>query len=86
VAFQCPDCDIDLLGRLPDEGVKMDMTKFVQLWDLVKMGVPGTTSIQLKEFMQAQDQERQRWFDAASLMDVADWVVATMRSQSKGPS
>jgi hypothetical protein len=83
VTFQCPDCDIDLLVRLPDEGVKMDI-KFLQIWDLVKMGVPGTNSIQLKEFMRAQDQERQRWFETATLMDVADWIVATMRSQSKG--
>lgn len=64
----------------------MDMIKFVQLYDLVKMGIPGTSSTQLKEFMRSQDQERQRWFANASLMDVADWVVATMRSQSKGSS
>ncbi|MGD8814203.1 MAG: hypothetical protein PVI78_06970 [Anaerolineales bacterium] len=62
----------------------MDMIKFVQLHSIVEMGIPGTTTTKLKEFLQAQDQERQRWFDNASLMDVADWVVATMRSQSKG--
>ena len=57
----------------------MDMIKFIQLWNIVKMGIPGTTSMDLKKFMQAQDQERQSWFEAASLMDVADWIVATMR-------
>ena len=62
----------------------MDMVKFIQLHSLVEMGIPGTTTNDLKAFLQAQDQERQRWFDTASLMDVADWVVATMRSQSKG--
>jgi hypothetical protein len=64
----------------------MDDIKFIQLWNLVKMGIPGTTSIQLKNFILAQNQERQRWFTTASLMDVADWVVATMRDQSKGSS
>jgi hypothetical protein len=64
----------------------MDMEKFLQLWNLVKMGIPGTTSVELKDFMKAQDQERQSWFGTASLMDVADWVVTTMRTQSEGSS
>ena len=58
----------------------MDMIKFTQLYNLVKMGVPTlSSSIELKRFMQEQDQERQAWFENADLAEIADWLVATMR-------
>ena len=34
------------------------MIKAIRLYNLVKIGIPGTTQLQLMEFMQAQDQEQ----------------------------
>lgn len=61
----------------------MDDIRFIQLYNMVKIGVPGTTSVQLRDFLKAQDQERLDWLDRASFMDAADWVVAAMRRQKK---
>jgi hypothetical protein len=60
----------------------MDDMRFLQLYNIVKMGIPGTTFPVLKEFLNRQDAERQAWFDKVSMMDLADWVVETMREEA----
>jgi len=58
------------------------MMRAMQLYNIVKVGIPGITQQQLADFMAAQSAERQRWLKTASLMDMADWVVAEMRKQN----
>jgi hypothetical protein len=59
-----------------------DMMRAMQLFNIVKVGIPGITQQQMVDFMMAQSAERQQWFKTASMMDLADWIVAEMREQN----
>jgi len=75
--------DHEALNLRTKKEIKMDMNKFVQILELVKLGFPKITSIELKDYMKSQDRERQHWFETASNMDIADWIVATKRRKSE---